>query len=121
MHYSPDAIRTIALVGHAGCGKTSLVEALLHQHPRPLREAQQGVIRSQPVLETPPTPQEPERQVEPPLTLQPFHEHQHSVFDANLRFINTRMRCVGGEIALPEGPGLGVEPKSELWHHIVQA
>ena len=31
MHYSPNAIRTIALVGHAGCGKTSLVEALLHQ------------------------------------------------------------------------------------------
>jgi len=31
MHYGPDAIRTIALIGHAGCGKTSLVEALLHQ------------------------------------------------------------------------------------------
>jgi elongation factor G len=31
MGYSPDAIRTIALVGHAGCGKTSLAEALLHQ------------------------------------------------------------------------------------------
>jgi elongation factor G len=31
MRYSPDAIRTIALVGHAGCGKTSLVEALLHR------------------------------------------------------------------------------------------
>src|SRR5258707_8747849 len=31
LHYSPDAIRTIALVGHAGCGKTSLVEALLHR------------------------------------------------------------------------------------------
>jgi elongation factor G len=31
MAYSPDAIRTIALVGHAGCGKTSLVEALLHR------------------------------------------------------------------------------------------
>ena len=31
MRYSPDAIRTIALVGHAGCGKTSLVEALLYQ------------------------------------------------------------------------------------------
>jgi len=51
----------------------------------------------------------------------PFHEHQHSVFDANLRFIDTRMRCVGGEIMLPEGPGLGVEPKSELWQHIVRA
>lgn len=31
MRYSPEAIRTIALVGHAGCGKTSLVEALLHR------------------------------------------------------------------------------------------
>ncbi|CAB3802684.1 elongation factor G [Paraburkholderia fynbosensis] len=30
MRYSPDAIRTLALVGHAGCGKTSLVEALLY-------------------------------------------------------------------------------------------
>lgn len=31
MDYSPEAIRTLALVGHAGCGKTSLAEALLHQ------------------------------------------------------------------------------------------
>jgi elongation factor G len=31
MGYNPEAIRTIALVGHAGCGKTSLAEALLHQ------------------------------------------------------------------------------------------
>ncbi|KWR74983.1 elongation factor G [Cupriavidus sp. IDO] len=31
MHYSPDAIRTVALLGHAGCGKTSLVEALLYK------------------------------------------------------------------------------------------
>src|SRR5260370_37086051 len=31
MRCSPNAIRTIALVGHAGCGKTSIAEALLHQ------------------------------------------------------------------------------------------
>src|SRR5262249_17903757 len=31
MQYSPDAIRTVALIGHAGCGTTSLVEALLHK------------------------------------------------------------------------------------------
>ncbi len=50
----------------------------------------------------------------------PYHEHQHSVFDANLRFIDTRMRCVDGYFELPVGPGLGVEPKAELWQHIVQ-
>ncbi|NLP63092.1 elongation factor G [Paraburkholderia sacchari] len=31
MDFAPVAIRTVALVGHAGCGKTSLAEALLHQ------------------------------------------------------------------------------------------
>lgn len=50
----------------------------------------------------------------------PFHEHQHSVFDANLRFIETEMRCVDGCYELPRGAGLGVEPKSKLWDHIVE-
>ena len=50
----------------------------------------------------------------------PFHEHQHSVFDANLRFVETQMRCDDGAFALPDGPGLGVEPKAELWKHLVK-
>jgi L-alanine-DL-glutamate epimerase-like enolase superfamily enzyme len=50
----------------------------------------------------------------------PFHEHQHSVFDANLRFVETDMRCVDGHFELPRGVGLGVEPKAELWKHIVK-
>jgi L-alanine-DL-glutamate epimerase-like enolase superfamily enzyme len=50
----------------------------------------------------------------------PFHEHQHSVFDANLRFVETQMRCIEGHFELPRGPGLGVEPKAELWKHIVK-
>jgi L-alanine-DL-glutamate epimerase-like enolase superfamily enzyme len=51
----------------------------------------------------------------------PYHEHQHSIFDANLRYVDTRMRCVDGWVILPEGPGLGVEPNAELWQHIVQS
>jgi L-alanine-DL-glutamate epimerase-like enolase superfamily enzyme len=51
----------------------------------------------------------------------PFHEHQHSAFDANLRFVETRMRCANGAFELPEGPGLGVEPKPDLWQHIARS
>ena len=49
----------------------------------------------------------------------PFHEHQHSVFDANLRYLDTTMRCVDGAFELPDGPGLGVEPRPELWQHLL--
>lgn len=49
----------------------------------------------------------------------PYHEHQHTVFDANLRWVRTRMRCADGFFELPEGPGLGVEPAPELWAHVV--
>lgn len=48
-----------------------------------------------------------------------FHEHQHSVFDANLRYVSTSMRCVDGSFELPAGPGLGVEPNPDLWQHVV--
>ncbi len=50
----------------------------------------------------------------------PFHEHQHSIFDANLRYVQTTMRCAKGFFELPSGPGLGVEPKADLWAHVVR-
>jgi galactonate dehydratase len=50
----------------------------------------------------------------------PYHEYQHSIFDKNLRYVTTTMRCEAGFFHLPDGPGLGVEPKPELWNHVVR-
>lgn len=46
-----------------------------------------------------------------------MHEYQHSVLDRNLRFLEGGLRLAGPEYILPEGPGLGVVPSSELWAH----
>jgi D-galactarolactone cycloisomerase len=43
-----------------------------------------------------------------------FHEHQHSIFDANVRLLETSMACVDGEFIVPDGQGLGVEPGTAL-------
>lgn len=43
-----------------------------------------------------------------------MHEYQHSIFDRNLQFIKGNMRCQAGYFYLPEGPGLGVEPREEV-------
>jgi L-alanine-DL-glutamate epimerase-like enolase superfamily enzyme len=48
----------------------------------------------------------------------PMHEYQHSVFDRNLQYVETTMRCVNGAFQLPEGPGLGIEPSEKVWQHI---
>jgi L-alanine-DL-glutamate epimerase-like enolase superfamily enzyme len=48
----------------------------------------------------------------------PMHEYQHSVFDRNLQYVETTMRCVDGAFQLPEGPGLGIEPSEKVWQHI---
>ncbi|QHE86913.1 mandelate racemase/muconate lactonizing enzyme family protein [Hydrogenophaga sp. BPS33] len=45
----------------------------------------------------------------------PMHEYQHSVFDRNLQYVDTTMRCESGAFHLPEGPGLGIEPNASLW------
>ena len=42
-----------------------------------------------------------------------MHEYQHSIFDRNLRYVTTTMRCDGAAFALPGGPGLGTEPTPE--------
>ena len=49
----------------------------------------------------------------------PYHEYQPSIFDQNLRYVTTTMRCASGYYHLPDGPGLGVEPKPELWNFVV--
>ena len=50
----------------------------------------------------------------------PYHEYQHSIFDKNLRYLTTNMRCEAGFFYVPDGPGLGVEPKPALWDFIVK-
>ncbi|MFN8490615.1 MAG: mandelate racemase/muconate lactonizing enzyme family protein [Caldilineaceae bacterium] len=40
-----------------------------------------------------------------------MHEYQHSIFDRNLQFVTGNMRCAAGYFTLPDGPGLGVEPR----------
>lgn len=47
----------------------------------------------------------------------PMHEYQHSVFYRNLGFLHTTMSCDTGFYTVPEGPGLGVEPRDTLWAH----
>lgn len=48
----------------------------------------------------------------------PMHEYQHSVFDRNLRYVRTSMRCEDGHFHLPDGPGLGIEPAEEVWQYL---
>lgn len=50
-----------------------------------------------------------------------MHEYQHSIFDRNLRFITGTMRCEGGYFYLPEGAGLGVEPRDEVFEYVEHA
>ncbi|MFI4904393.1 MAG: enolase C-terminal domain-like protein, partial [Burkholderiales bacterium] len=44
-----------------------------------------------------------------------LHEYQPSIFDKNVHYVTTTMRCERGHYELPQGIGHGVEPKPELW------
>lgn len=48
----------------------------------------------------------------------PMHEYQHSVFDRNLQYVKTTMRCANGQFMLPDGPGLGTEPHESVWQFL---
>ncbi len=47
-----------------------------------------------------------------------MHEYQHSIFDRNIRLVQTQMTCEKGYFHLPQGPGLGVEPRDEAFDYI---
>ncbi|MDQ6620446.1 MAG: mandelate racemase/muconate lactonizing enzyme family protein [Pseudomonadota bacterium] len=47
-----------------------------------------------------------------------MHEYQHSVFDRNLRYVDTTMRCERGAFSVPEGPGIGAAPRDEVWQFV---
>ncbi len=49
-----------------------------------------------------------------------MQEYQHSIFDRNLSFLHTDMACAAGYFTLPSGPGLGVEPREELFEYVIQ-
>ncbi len=49
----------------------------------------------------------------------PFHEYQNTVLPRHLPLFETTMRCEGGLYAVPDAPGLGIEPKDALWEYIV--
>ena len=50
-----------------------------------------------------------------------WHEYQHSVFDSNLKLLETTMRCERGFYHLPEGPGLGVQPSELFWKYAMKS
>lgn len=49
-----------------------------------------------------------------------MHEYQHSIFDRNVHFVTGNMRCEAGYFYLPDGPGLGVEPRAELFQYVMK-
>jgi L-alanine-DL-glutamate epimerase-like enolase superfamily enzyme len=48
----------------------------------------------------------------------PMHEYQHSIFDRNLQYVKTSMRCASGRFTMPEGPGLGIEPDESVFQFV---
>ncbi|MGF1638123.1 MAG: mandelate racemase/muconate lactonizing enzyme family protein [Cyclobacteriaceae bacterium] len=47
-----------------------------------------------------------------------YHEYQHSIFDKNLQYVKTTMKCENGYYTVPLEPGLGIEPTDEVFNFI---
>lgn len=47
-----------------------------------------------------------------------YHEYQHSIFDKNLKYVKTSMKCENGFFNVPQEPGLGIEPAEEVFEYI---
>ncbi|MDD4756907.1 mandelate racemase/muconate lactonizing enzyme family protein [Petrimonas sp.] len=47
-----------------------------------------------------------------------YHEYQHSIFDKNLKYVKTSMKCEDGYFTVPQEPGLGIEPEEEVFNFI---
>ncbi|AQR72453.1 mandelate racemase/muconate lactonizing enzyme family protein [Sphingomonas sp. LM7] len=54
------------------------------------------------------------------LTNLPWHEYQHSIFPHSASLMTGRLECEAGYFAIPEGPGLGVEPNERFWANATQ-
>lgn len=54
------------------------------------------------------------------LEVETLHEYQHSVFDANLRYLQGDIHMAGIEYAVPDAAGLGVSPDDAVWEHAVE-
>lgn len=50
-----------------------------------------------------------------------LHEVQNHFVHRHLDHFDTAMRCEGGRYAFPEGPGLGIEPRDNLFTFVTQA
>ena len=49
-----------------------------------------------------------------------IHEFQHSIFLKNLQYLTGNMTCEAGFYTLPDGPGLGVEPRQEVFQFVIK-
>jgi galactonate dehydratase len=45
-----------------------------------------------------------------------YHEYQHSIFDKNLKYVKTSMKCENGYFTVSQEPGLGIEPTEEVFN-----